>query len=131
MKTLLIALILAGTATPASAAEDWVPFFDHDDGSVSYFDRSSFVRTGDVVRVMARWDRSSVAGSPFHTGLVQDEVNCTARTVQILGFRALDANGRQIVISSEPGDVEAVESGSVGEALFEEVCSQAEAPTTS
>src|SRR5688500_18966361 len=98
---LLAALLLVAAASPPPAGE-WVLFFEHSEGGTSYYDSGSVERTGPVLRVWARWDRSEAEKPPFREGRIQNEIDCAARTARILRYTAYDAEGGIVVTSDTP-----------------------------
>ena len=112
----------AGISAQPAGTPRWERFFDHEEGGDSALDRASLVRNGAVVRVWARWDRSAVADSPFREANILEEVNCEARTAQILAFVAWDRQGSEIARNQQPGAAETAAPGTVGAALIDTVC---------
>ncbi len=129
MKRLAIGLMLAASA-PAAAAQapaaavlpGWVHFYDHGDGGVSSYNPDTLVRDGGLVRVWARWDQSRVEGAPFHEGRLHEEVDCAARTVRILAWAAYLADGSLLTREDSPLEPIAIEAGSLGEELWNQLC---------
>ena len=118
---LLAALLLVDAAPPPPAGE-WIVFFEHSEGGTSYYDSGSVERSGTVVRVWARWDRSGVKDAPFHDGRIRNEIDCAARTVRILRYTAYDAAGGIVVTGDAPLRTDAIRDGTVAWGLARALC---------
>lgn len=120
-------LLFAATLAAAQGAQsgpppgDWVLFFTHSEGSISFYDQDSVLREGAKARVFARWDRSQVSGSPFYEARLLEEVDCTARTVQILAIISYDRAGAEIHRTGE-APAAPVQPRTVGAALYRQLC---------
>jgi hypothetical protein len=113
-------------ATEAKPArQKWVQV-GHNKGTLSYVDRLSYERSGDLVRFDGRIKLKKPDPAGVSTIRHRSEVDCAARTMRLLSFSGHRRNGAAVTGFSFPGDGAAaavVSPGSNGERTLDFVCS--------
>lgn len=124
---LLAGLMLGAVASPAMAQPapgDWVEIMRGDNGPV-FMDRSSIMRNGDIVVVRSRADLIQAMENGTKTMYTRFQLNCAARTADLLAILFLDAGGRTLRAATVPDGerrVEPIGPGSPNERMAALLC---------
>ena len=128
MKRLLLGLMLAMTASAASAKWTGV---DYDDELITYVDRATIRRSGNFVKMWELKDYKTVRTSPstgysYLSAKGQEEYDCKEEKTRLLAFTWFDGkmgSGKVVHNTSETSmKWSPIQPGSIGEALWKIAC---------
>ena len=117
--TPLLALLLAVAPPPPTG--EWVPFDVPEQSGVSFYDSGTVERDGDLVRVWIRWNPQDEA-APFDEARVLSQIDCRARTGQILRSAVYDRDGGLIGRDDTPQTVDPIREGYAAHSIAQALC---------
>ena len=125
MNRLLLGLMLLVTATAARA--EWV-LVDDGDQIITYVDRSTIRRSGNLVKMWHMMDFKTVQTVEpynFYSGTYQVEYECKEETSKNLALNVYSGKvgtGKSLYTYAKPGDAIPISPRSIAEALWKIAC---------
>lgn len=113
------------TLSSSKIGEKWLQFAKDRPGTTYYYDVNSIIRSGSVARVWQMNDHSRDHTVNHRTTIVHANYNCSDKTFYDISYIFYDRKGNPIereTISESRQKFEPLAPGSVGMALWEELC---------